>query len=341
MPDQNLRKPAHLPASTPTSDSDQAAVDCVVAADLAGQTVLAALRNHAAGASWSVCRRWLEGRRVLVNGVVCVTEGRRLQVGDRVLLTAAGKPLPALPSELSLVFVDEYLVVVEKPAGVVTTRRPEESHWSHEKKRLWPTLDELVLARLSEGSRTRSHRRAPRPRLWRVQRLDRDTSGLVVFARTSIAAERLIPQFAAHTVERVYFAMVSGSPVAQTIRTHLVRDRGDGLRGSSTDQSAGELAITHIRTLQAWNALSLIECRLETGRTHQIRIHLAELGHPVCGDDRYRLQRDGTLLPDTSGAPRMALHARHLAFDHPITGQRLAFTSPWPQDLARWRVIEE
>jgi len=300
-----------------------------VDAALAGQTALAILRRMLPGQSWSACRKCLESRRVTVNGVLCVNEARRLQTGDEVRISSAPQQVTSVLNELALLFVDEHIVVVEKPAGIVTFRRPDEQNWPQERKRLQPTLDELVLDRLSQQRR----------QLWRVQRLDRDTSGLVLFARTQRSAEKLIPQFAAHTVERVYYAVVLGKPSAQTIRTHLVRDRGDGLRGSSRDGKSGQLAITHVRPLQSWGDASLVECRLETGRTHQIRIHLAEIGHPVCGDDRYRRRKDGVDVVDLSGAPRLALHAIRLGFDHPRTGERLQFMSTWPTDLARWRTI--
>jgi 23S rRNA pseudouridine1911/1915/1917 synthase len=306
------------------------------------------LRSHDPTQSWTAHRRVIEDRRVLVNGVVCVHEARRIAAGDRIQILAKPQPLPARADTLPLVYVDDDIVVVEKPAGIVTARRPEERHWPEARKRLWPTLDELVIERLVRTS-TPAARKQPGcfpQRLWRVQRLDRDTSGLVLFARTQLAAERLIPQFAAHTVERIYHAVVHGHPQAQTIRTHLVRDRGDGVRGSARAASRGrkppesssQPAITHIQPLQSWGDLTLVECRLETGRTHQIRIHLSELGHPVCGDTRYRRRRDGVDIPDESGAPRLALHAMRLAFNHPRTDARMSFVSKWPADLAAWRV---
>ncbi|OYW14687.1 MAG: hypothetical protein B7Z55_15505, partial [Planctomycetales bacterium 12-60-4] len=239
---------------------------------------------------------------------------------------------------LQIAFVDLHIVVVEKPPRVVSTRRPEELQWPLAKRLLDPTLDELTSRALLEreqGPLTAAALKRLRslPRLWRVQRLDRDTSGVMVFARSGDAAGELIQQFSAHSVERTYRAVVQGIPTVGTIESRLVCDRGDGLRGSS---NVGQQAITHVLSVAPIGGLSVIECRLETGRTHQIRIHLAEQGHPVCGDDRYHQQRDGNVLHDESRAPRLALHATRLAFDHPITRERLSFTSDWPQDLAQW-----
>ncbi len=288
-------------------------------------------------ASWSQCRQVLTARRVAINGVVTVHEGRRLAEGDVVEVRATGKS-PPKAARLAIVFVDRDVVVVDKPPHIVSTRRPEELHWPLAKRLLDPTLDELTSLALWErehGSLTPAALKKLKdlPRLWRVQRLDRETSGLVVFARSAKAAKGLIRQFMAHTVERRYRAVVHGCPAVGKIESQLVRDRGDGLRGSAAEGRSGQHAITHVLSVSPLGDLSMIECQLETGRTHQIRIHLAEQGHPVCGDDTYGLVRDGK---DTSGAPRTALHAVRVAFDHPTTNSRLTFESEWPQDLAQW-----
>jgi 23S rRNA pseudouridine1911/1915/1917 synthase len=150
--------------------------------------------------------------------------------------------------------------------------------------------------------------------------------------------------FARHEVQRAYVAVVPGRLEAQSIDTWLVRDRGDGLRGSpatSNPQSAitaasARRAITHIRPLEDLPGYTILECRLQTGRTHQIRIHLSEIGHALCGEKVYTHALGQPPRPDTSGAPRQALHAADLAFVHPITGQALHFRMPLPQDLKKW-----
>ena len=144
---------------------------------------------------------------------------------------------------------------------------------------------------------------------------------------------------AKHAVQRAYVAVVEGSLTAQTIDTWLVRDRGDGLRGSTPQGSAAEgaqHAITHVRPMEQFGAYSVVECRLETGRTHQIRIHLSEIGHRLCGEKTYTHALGQKAKPDASGAPRQALHAAELAFAHPISGQALRFRMPLPTELKEW-----
>ncbi|MCS7017468.1 MAG: RluA family pseudouridine synthase, partial [Gemmatales bacterium] len=162
-----------------------------------------------------------------------------------------------------------------------------------------------------------------------VHRIDRDTSGLVVFARTASAARKLEEQFRAHTVEREYLALVRGQPVDRTIASRLVRDRGDGRRGSGPE---GLSAVTHVHVRQRFAGFALVACRLETGRTHQVRIHLGEAGWPLCGERVYDRPLHGRPLPDGSGALRPMLHAARLGFIHPVTGERMAWSCDPPSD---------
>src|SRR5262249_7105938 len=140
-------------------------------------------------------------------------------------------------------------------------------------------------------------------------------------------------QFKAHTVIRRYLAIVPGTMTSQRVESFLVRDRGDGRRGSASPSGIGKRAVTHFDVVQQLPGYTLLSCRLETGRTHQIRIHLAELGHPVCGDKVYCHRRDGTVFEDKSGAPRLALHAAELGFVHPISGEEVHWEMPLPPDL--------
>jgi 23S rRNA pseudouridine1911/1915/1917 synthase len=167
-----------------------------------------------------------------------------------------------------------------------------------------------------------------------VHRLDRETSGLMVFARTPEAEQHLIKQFSKHTVHRVYQAIALGRVEARTIESFLVRDRGDGLRGSTAKPDEGQRAVTHVRPIENLEGYTVVECQLETGRTHQIRIHLSEAGHMLCGERMYdQVLVEKRKVADPSGAPRVALHARELGFVHPRTGEELSFKSPWPKDL--------
>jgi 23S rRNA pseudouridine1911/1915/1917 synthase len=157
----------------------------------------------------------------------------------------------------------------------------------------------------------------------------------MVFARTAEAERRLVQMFSKHDLHRAYVAIVHGQIQAQTIESYLVRDRGDGLRGTATRPGEGQRAVTHVRPLESLEGYTLVECRLETGRTHQIRIHLAEAGHVVCGDKVYVRPLHGKPVEDRSGAQRQALHAAELGFTHPVTGKRLEFQMPIPADMER------
>jgi 23S rRNA pseudouridine1911/1915/1917 synthase len=189
-----------------------------------------------------------------------------------------------------------------------------------------PTLADLLPGLLARGG-------PPAP-VRAVHRLDKETSGLVVFARTPEAESALGKQFRAHAVERSYLAVVRGRACEGRIESRLVRNRGDGRRGSTTEAGGGQHAVTHVRLVEALGEYSLVECRLETGRTHQVRIHLGEAGTPLCGERVYDRPPHGRPLPDASGFPRVALHAAVLGFEHPATGERLLWRSPLPQDMA-------
>jgi 23S rRNA pseudouridine1911/1915/1917 synthase len=161
-----------------------------------------------------------------------------------------------------------------------------------------------------------------------VHRIDKDTSGLVVFAKTKRAEIGLGAQFRAHTVDRRYLCLVHGDVRLSRVESFLVRDRGDGLRGSSRD-GRGKRAVTHVEAAARFGVATLCRVRLETGRTHQIRIHLAERGHPVVGETVYI--RDLTAAGvEPLAAPRLMLHAETLGFEHPTSGARLSFASQSP-----------
>jgi 23S rRNA pseudouridine1911/1915/1917 synthase len=230
-----------------------------------------------------------------------------------------------------IIYLDANVVVVEKPAGITSTRHKEEKHWSARRKQLQPTLDEMLPALIAgrEGRRGKGKLRPLRA----VHRLDRDTSGLMVFARTPTAQKHLLQQFRKHTTNRCYLAIVHGQVKEQTIQSRLVRDRGDGIRGSIKLPDVGKLSITHVRPIEKIGKYTLIECRPQTGRTHQIRIHLAELGHPLCGERVYVKSYRRAPFKDISGAPRLALCAVELVFQHPITSERMQFQTPLATDL--------
>jgi 23S rRNA pseudouridine1911/1915/1917 synthase len=324
---------------------------------LTNQTLVAALREWQSDLSWGDAKQLLSSRRVSVNGAICVDHGRRVKKGDVVHLFDTPRTPQPTAADVELLYCDPQVVVVVKPALMTTLRHREERSWPAARKNLQPTLDEVLPRLVQEWESPRGSRperkpqrrgkpqrnaldrsRSRLPKVIAVHRLDRDTSGVMVFARTQAAEQNLVKQFKKHSNERVYRAVVHGHPAAQTFDTRFIRDRGDGQRGSTTNENdeSAERAITHIRPIERLGDYSLIECVLETGRTHQIRIHLSEAGHLVCGDPIYRKRLNAPPIDDTSGAPRLALHAARLAFNHPQTSERLDFEAPLPDDLERF-----
>jgi 23S rRNA pseudouridine1911/1915/1917 synthase len=301
-----------------------------VSAELAGVSLAAAL-HQLAGISWGRARSWIETGKISLEGQVCLDPRRPLRPGERIELRPnARRPRPLLDLvEASIIHLDEHVVVIDKPPGLSTV--PYEGERD--------TLDLLLHRAVARRERARGRRpsRGPRPSLGVVHRLDRETSGLMVFARTWAAKERLAEQFRVHSVHRRYLGIAHGCVTSTTVRTHLLRDRGDGLRGSleragGARRPGGEqakLAVTHVELLEELPGASLIGCRLETGRTHQIRIHLGELGHPLLGERAYTRDYQGALL----SAPRLMLHAAELGFRHPAAGAPVRWEQPLPQDM--------
>jgi 23S rRNA pseudouridine1911/1915/1917 synthase len=212
-----------------------------------------------------------------------------------------------------IVYEDRHLVVAEKPAGM-----PSVPYERGERETLMGAIrDEWRRRGLPPAARV----------LHVVHRLDKDSSGILVYARTRASERALQMQFRKRQVSRVYLCLAHGRVESGTIESHLVRNRGDGLRGSAArGRDQGKLAITHVRVLRRSARASLCEVRLETGRTHQIRIHLAESGHPLGGERVYIREfhaSGGQPIP----APRLLLHAASLAFEHPVEGRRVEFAS--------------
>jgi 23S rRNA pseudouridine1911/1915/1917 synthase len=297
----------------------------------ARETLSAALRRWLPGMSWKEVRELIERRRVTVSGNLCLDPARRLQAGEAVKVTALPQRPPPKEADVEILFADEHVAVVNKPSGMTTIRHPEERAWPDRRRQLQPTLDEIlprVLARY-EGKRLVGEP----PRLRAVHRIDRDTSGLLVFARTVEAERALGAQFRAHTVHRRYLAIAVGRVEARTVESRLVLNRGDGRRGSTPLPEGGQRAVTHVRPVEYLKGFTLVECRLETGRTHQIRIHHSEAGCPVAGDKVYNRPLGGLPIADASLAPRLALHAAELGFEHPSNNDHRRFFAPLPDDL--------
>ncbi len=223
----------------------------------------------------------------------------------------------------AIVHLDAHVVVVDKPAGISTVPFGEEPS---DEETLDAVVREILARRLDRAGLPRG--RAP---LGVVHRLDKETSGLLVFTRSVAAKKHLANQFRQHTTHRRYLAIVHGEfRQRRTFRTHLIDDRGDGLRGSAgPNRREGRLAVTHVEPLRVLSGATLVRCQLETGRTHQIRIHLSEAGYPLVGERVYIRRYSGEPLP----APRLMLHAAELGFEHPATGERAEFSLDPPDDF--------
>ncbi|TMH82286.1 MAG: RluA family pseudouridine synthase [Betaproteobacteria bacterium] len=286
-------------------------------------TVAAVVREQT-GLAWSRARDLCTEGRVTVNGERCLDSALRVPPGAVVIVDERAPKLRsgALP-ESAIAFFDRDVVVVDKPAGLLSVA--------------YEPGDKDTLADCTRALLRRMGGRRFEPRVGVVHRLDKDTSGLMVFARTLDAKRILEIQFRAHDIERVYHAIAHGAVAAERVETHLVTDRGDGIRGSwghfrrprGGIPPEAKRSVTHVRPIAALEGATLIECRLETGRQHQIRIHLSELGHPLVGERVYIRDYAGPKIE----SPRPMLHARVLGFVHPRTGQRMSFEREAPEDF--------
>ncbi|MBK8169784.1 MAG: RluA family pseudouridine synthase [Sandaracinaceae bacterium] len=283
------------------------------------------LASRLIAASRSTLRRWIDEGQVLVDGQPARASSR-MREGMRVHVTPMDPPTTdaiAQDIPLTVLFEDEYLLVIDKPAGLVV--HPAPGHPDG-------TLVNAVL------HHTRIDRdvdeKAQRPGI--VHRLDRDTSGIMVVAKSLRAKEGLVKLFQAHDIERMYLALAVGAlPDAITFDTMHGRHPTDRKR-FSTKVVSGKKAVTHIRVRERIGAVTFIECRLETGRTHQIRAHLSDHGTPILGDTSYgKAPRDPKLRDIASQLGRQALHAAVLGFVHPITAAKLRFETEPPPDFQR------
>jgi len=272
------------------------------------EAVLDALQALHPESSKTTLRKMLESGRVRVNGDVEKNGKRQLRPGD--VIDVGQRLAHALLSPLlQLLYEDPFLLVMVKPPGLLTV----------------PTTtgeNETVQGLLNDYLRARSRN----AHIHVVHRLDRESSGVLVFAKSFVTREKLKTKFAAHDIDRVYVAIIQGamSPEEGTIKSHLAEDRFYKVR-SVEDPSEGKPAVTHYRTERKGSRFSILEVRLETGRKNQIRVHLSEAGHPIIGDKTYGSKVDPI--------GRLALHARLLGFEHPETGKVLRFEAPVPDDF--------
>jgi 23S rRNA pseudouridine1911/1915/1917 synthase len=289
--------------------------ELIAAGEDAGLRLDAFLAARGAAPSRAAAQRLIEAGAVTVDGRER-PKNHRLAAGEHVELAAAPEPgeTPATaPVEIEVVYEDDHLLVVDKPAGLVT--HPAPGHRG-------TTLAEALAGRAAGGAHPE------RPGI--VHRLDRDTSGLLVVARSEEVHVALQRMLKAREITREYLALVTGRPDAAsgTIDAPIGRDRGRRTV-MSTRTDRGREAVTHFEVLERLPRTTLMRVRLDTGRTHQIRAHLAAIGHPVCGDPAYGGSECGRRL----GLERQFLHAGKLMFRHPITGETLACESKPPVDL--------
>lgn len=343
----------------------------------AGQTPGVRIDRYLAGklknATRSKVQKGIREGRVQVNGNVVTKSAYGVQPGDRIRCTILrSPPIEVIPEDIPLdtVYEDEWLLVVNKPAGMVV--HPAYGHRSG-------TLVNALLHHVGAGTLSAEEldenevedddvglstvNAAPRfegdvtVRPGLVHRLDKDTSGLLVVAKRDQVHAALAKQFADRSIRRRYLGLVWGNPDpgGGTITTDIGRDPRDRKRMAVLPEGAGKHAVTHVETIESFSYTALVQFRLETGRTHQIRVHAKHLGHPLFGDVTYggdrivfgsavgsRAKFIGNLFA-TLG-PRQALHAHTLGFIHPGTGDMLDFQAPVPEDMAhvidRFRRVE-
>lgn len=311
-------KPSSVPLGAPDAS-------WIVPADLAGKALDGVVRALA-DVPWSLARRWIESGKIAVNGALCSEGTKYIPAGTTITRhpnapSAKSARVTEARNEL-IEYVDASVVVVRKPAGISTVPFGDETPADRER-----TLDAIVREVLAKMDHLRG--RAP---LGVVQRLDKMTSGLLVFARSFAAKKHLGQQLRNHSMRRIYLAIAHGDVPKKTFRSRLIDNRGDGLRGSlREDERAveGQLAVTHVEPIEKLQGATLIACRLETGRTHQIRIHLSESGHPLVGETVYVRNFAGQQIK----APRLMLHAKELGFVHPRTEEIMVFEQEPPEDF--------
>lgn len=265
-----------------------------VAADEDGLRLDQVIPRHVTGLSRRKARAVIDAGGVFVARARVKVASRPVRAGQSIEVNVGGALDRGPPPAPEIVHADDHVIIAYKPAGLMTAPTPESDRGD--------LLDQLA-RRYGE--------------VYLVHRIDLPTSGLLVFARTRDANRRLGQAFAAHDVEREYLAVAVGAVAAQTIDRPI----------------EGRRAVTHVEPAEALDGATLVRVRIETGRTHQIRIHLAGAGHPIAGDPQHGGEASRTFVPRP---PRLALHAAVLGFTHPATGERVRFASELPADLAAW-----
>ncbi len=308
------------------------AASITIDASAEGERLDRALQRRLPELSRSRLKQLILSGRVSDDANVIRDPSRKVRSGQTFVVIlpepeAAAPRAQAIP--LDIRFEDAHLIVIDKPAGLVVHPAPGNPDG---------TLVNALIAHCGEGLAGIGGVRRPGI----VHRLDKDTSGLIVAAKTEPAHRALSADFAARRIARAYAAVVWGVPLPAEgeIAGNIGRSMTNRKKMAVVGAARGKPAVTRYRTERAFgDVAALIECRLLTGRTHQIRVHLAERGHPLIGDPVYGgrrgrgFPRQGTAAEAAANFPRQALHARHLGFRHPTSGEYLAFDSDLPDDM--------
>jgi 23S rRNA pseudouridine1911/1915/1917 synthase len=274
-------------------------------------SLLDALQLLVHGASKRTLRQMLSHGRVAVNCDVCVIGTTQIKAGDLIEIGARRMPV-TLPKGLEILYEDNDIIIIEKPSGLLTVATVDER-------------EQTVYRHLREYLQERNRKQ----RLFIVHRLDKFASGILVFAKSETVKSTLQDIFSRHDIQRNYWAIVEGRVEKDqgTIRSYLAEDKSFRMH-STNNTRRGKLAITHYRILRRFPKFTALEVTLETGRKNQIRVHLADMGHPIVGDRSYGSTQDPL--------GRLGLHAFRLGFDHPVSGTPLLFETEPPQEFRRF-----
>jgi 23S rRNA pseudouridine1911/1915/1917 synthase len=327
-----------------TANAPDAVRNLVIAAAEDGERLDRVLASHMTDLSRSRLKTLVLAGQVTIDGAPVLDPGRKVRADDAIAITVPA-PEPAEPRAepipLNIVYEDDAIIVIDKPKGLVV--HPAAGNWTG-------TLVNALIAHCGDSLSGIGGVRRPGI----VHRLDKDTTGLLVVAKTDRAHRKLAAQFADHgrtgALERAYLAFVWGVPARPKGTIDKPIDRHPHARDKMAVRPGGRTAITHWEVLERYagadqkGVASLVECRLETGRTHQIRVHLAAIGHPLLGDSVYGpgFKTKASQLPERArdalaALDRQALHAHMLVLEHPVTGELLHFRSELPADLAALR----
>ena len=301
----------NLPAGAPKP------LELTLPEECAGQRLDQALSHLLPQYSRSRLARWINSRQIEIDGSPALPKSK-VRGGEKVRITPAPDPAAAAalpePIALDVVHEDAHILVLNKPAGLVV--HPGSGNWSG-------TLLNALLQYAPASAAV--------PRAGIVHRLDKDTSGLLAVAKTPPAQTALVRQLQKRSVERIYHALAA-KDIAQAGDVDAPIGRHPIHRTRMAVVPGGRQARTYYRPLERFGCATLLECRLETGRTHQIRVHLAAIGHPLLGDPVYGPRQESEAERIT-GLKRQGLHARRLALDHPVSGKRMRFRAELPADL--------